>query len=145
MDDKHVVAAVILREAKAFVIKRSLTRRLFPGCWDLPGGHADAGEKPLDALAREIEEETGWTLRSIVAELGQHQWQGDDGTTRTENDYLVTVDGDLDHPRLEEDKHPEYRWVASSELALLAEGREPGDDVIRRIVSRALALAASGG
>ncbi|GAB3655734.1 NUDIX hydrolase [Actinocorallia lasiicapitis] len=30
--------------------------------WELPGGKIEAGESPRDAVAREIGEETGWTV-----------------------------------------------------------------------------------
>lgn len=35
------------------------------GQWDLPGGGLDQGEKPQDAVAREVAEETGYTVTSI--------------------------------------------------------------------------------
>jgi 8-oxo-dGTP pyrophosphatase MutT (NUDIX family) len=34
------------------------------GQWDLPGGGLDQGEKPHDAVAREVAEETGYSITS---------------------------------------------------------------------------------
>lgn len=55
-----VVGALIADSAdRVFVQKRSTNRRLFPGCWDIAGGHVEPGEMLEQALAREIREETG--------------------------------------------------------------------------------------
>jgi oligopeptide/dipeptide ABC transporter ATP-binding protein len=66
-----VGAVIVDAEGRAFVHRRGPNRTLVPGCWDLPGGHVEPDEAPLDALRREIEEETGWHLRRVVAELGE--------------------------------------------------------------------------
>ena len=136
---------MVVDNGRAFVIRRSPDRRLFPGCWDLPGGHVEPGETSLQALARELEEETGWKLARVVAELGEHRWEGDDGVERVEVDYLVSVDGDLAAPMLEHEKHPEHGWAGPSELDKLDEGRQPGDDIVKRVVERALRAAAEAG
>ncbi|TWG06494.1 NUDIX domain-containing protein [Streptomyces brevispora] len=74
------VGAVILNEdGAAFAQKRSPDRRLFPDTWDIVGGHVEAGEPLLNALAREVEEETGWRLRHVRRFLGTSTWTGDDG------------------------------------------------------------------
>ena len=41
------------------LIRRAVTDRSFPGKWELPGGVAEAGEAPTDAVVREVAEETG--------------------------------------------------------------------------------------
>jgi 8-oxo-dGTP diphosphatase len=95
-----VVGAVVLnQDGRAFAQKRSPDRRLFPDCWDIVGGHVEPGESLPAALAREVEEETGWHLRRVRRLLGITTWTGGDGTgKRHEADYLVEVDGDLDRP-----------------------------------------------
>ena len=113
-----------------------MTRGLFPGTWDIVGGHVEAGETPEQALAREIEEETGWTLRRIEALFAEWDWT-DHGETRHELDYLVEVDGDLSSPRLERDKHDAYDWVGQHNLELMMAGRTDGDRRLRDLVAKA--------
>jgi 8-oxo-dGTP pyrophosphatase MutT (NUDIX family) len=141
--ERLVVGAVIVDDAgQVFVHRRGPDRTLFPNCWDIPGGHVEPGETPLEALSREIEEETGWRLRRVIAELGEMQWTGDDGVPRRELDYLIEVDGDLDAPRLEWPDHVEFAWVGLDEVDRLMEDRTPLDADIRGIVSRGLLEAA---
>jgi 8-oxo-dGTP diphosphatase len=137
-----VVGAVIVNDGRAFVHRRGYDRALFPGCWDIPGGHVGDAETPLEALRREVEEETGWRLRRVVAELGETEWVGDDGDARRELDYLVEVDGDLGSPRLETPKHVEFAWVGAAELDRLLENRGPEQTLLRDVVARGLRAAA---
>ena len=133
-----VVGAVIRDAAdRLFVQRRTAARRLFPDSWDLVGGHLDPGEPILAALAREITEETGWTLSRIVASLGVMDYTGDDGVTRKEIDFLVDVDGDLDHPMLERGKHEQPRWITPSEVSELLWQQRPGEDLVQRLLEGA--------
>ncbi|WP_405791215.1 NUDIX domain-containing protein [Streptomyces sp. NBC_00029] len=136
------VGAVVLNGAgEAFAQKRSPGRRLFPGTWDIVGGHVEAGETLLEALAREVEEETGWRLRHVRRILGTTSWTGDDGAgLRHEADFLVDVEGDLEHPALEWSKHCAYGWFGpDDDLALLKEKRLPGEFLIHDLIARAVA------
>lgn len=143
---QEVVGAVILDERqRAFIQRRSAHRRLFPNTWDIVGGHVEPGETPEEALSREVAEETGWQLREIVLRLGECTWLGTDGETRHERDYLITIDGDLDKPELEWDKHPEYRWISADEIDVLLENREPGDVLLRDILANAFRTIKSAG
>lgn len=113
-----------------------MSRRLLPGTWDIVGGHLESGEGPEQALAREIEEETGWTLRRIEAPIADWTWEHD-GTVRHERDYLVEVDGDLDAPRLEAGKHDACAWLGPEDLDVFMQGRTDGDRRLRDIVAKA--------
>ena len=103
--ERWIVGAVIHDGAgRIFVQRRSESRTLFPGAWDLVGGHLEAAESILDCLAREVDEETGWSIARIMTDLGTLEWTGNDGLDRREVDYLVEVTGDLLHPRLEQER-----------------------------------------
>jgi 8-oxo-dGTP diphosphatase len=127
---------------RVFVHRRGWDRRFLPGCWDVVGGHVEPGEGLLGALAREVEEETGWRMRGTPTLVHVVDWETQEPSgpdRRREFDFLVDVEGDLARPRLERPKHVEFRWVGPDETAILDENRGADDGVVRRIVEIALA------
>jgi 8-oxo-dGTP diphosphatase len=58
--------ALVLRD-DSVLLTRNSARGPRPGTWTLPGGGVDHGEPPADAVAREVQEETG--LEPTVGEL----------------------------------------------------------------------------
>jgi 8-oxo-dGTP pyrophosphatase MutT (NUDIX family) len=127
-------------DGRVFVQRRAGDRRLFPGSWDIVGGHVEPGETVTQALRREIAEETGWRLTYVLANLGPIRYVGDDGKERVEEDFLVRVDGDLLRPKLEGGKHTEYRWITEADVDGLT-GDGPGDELARSILRTAFATA----
>jgi 8-oxo-dGTP pyrophosphatase MutT (NUDIX family) len=115
---------------------------VLPGVWDIVGGHVELGETPHDALAREIHEETGWSMRQLGEQIADWEWEFD-GIWRREFDFLVHVEGDLLAPVLEPDKHDRWEWVGFDNLDLLMEGRVDGDTRLRNIVADGLRRAMS--
>lgn len=62
---RHVVVqAVVYREKKILLTKRA-EGMLEGGKWALPGGFADRNETMKEAIAREIMEETGWSVGNL--------------------------------------------------------------------------------
>ena len=51
----EVAAAVIIREGKVFATQRGYGQ--WQGWWEFPGGKIESGERPQEALVREIREE----------------------------------------------------------------------------------------
>ena len=131
-----VGALLVDEDGRAFVHRRGPDRSLFPGCWDIVGGHVEPGEGLLAALAREVEEETGWRVVGTPTLVHVSDWEG-----RREFDFLVDVEGDLGRPRLEVPKHVEFRWMGADDVSILAENRDIDGGMIRRLVELALTSA----
>jgi 8-oxo-dGTP diphosphatase len=87
-----VVGALIRDEhGRVFVHRRGWERSFLPGCWDIVGGHVEGGEGLLEALEREVAEETGWTVAGEPALVYVADWDapGEPPTARREFDFLV--------------------------------------------------------
>lgn len=125
-------------QGRVFVQKRASHRSLFPGCWDIVGGHVEAGETLSQALTREVREETGWELTRVVALLSSTDWEAQ-GIQRREFDFLVEVHGDLGQPVLEQAKVSEHRWLGPGQLDILKENRLVDDLTIFYLVQKVLA------
>lgn len=135
-----VVSALIPDpEGRIFAQKRSSERKLFPNCWDLVGGHVEEGEDVGVALQREIFEETGWTMRSLGPEISPKKWVVD-GLKYLERQFVVTVDGDLNNPRLEIGKVTECRWIDEKDVLILKDNRPDNDCIIFDAVVEGLRL-----
>jgi 8-oxo-dGTP diphosphatase len=57
------VAAILFREGRVLLVKRNIQPGI--GLWCLPGGFIEAGETAEQALAREVQEETGLIARVL--------------------------------------------------------------------------------
>ena len=125
---------------RIFFQKRSPERKLFPDTWDFVGGHLEPGEAPEEAMRREVEEETGWQVVVVLGTVGECTYTGDDGIDRIETDYLVRVDGDLEHPRLEPGKHTEFRWLAEEDLHVLDVNEPVDGGMLKRIAQQGFAM-----
>ncbi|OLC58279.1 MAG: hypothetical protein AUH85_01065 [Chloroflexi bacterium 13_1_40CM_4_68_4] len=138
---RAVVGALIFdARGRLFVHRRGPDRRFLPGCWDIVGGHVEAGETLLGALAREIREETGWTMRGDPRLVQVEDWESEGPSSpdrRREFDFVVDVEGDLRRPRLERPKHVEFRFITPAEIGLLDENRGADGGFIRRVAELA--------
>lgn len=121
-----VITAIIQKDGKYLITRRSMQKRRFPGKWTVPGGHlepADFMGYPKDtehywynvlekALAREIEEEVGLAIQNVryVTSLAtEHK----DGAASIVISCLADyVRGEV---RLQEEETDQAAWVSLEE------------------------------
>jgi 8-oxo-dGTP diphosphatase len=58
----HVVAGTLFDSQQRVLIAQRPPGKHMAGGWEFPGGKVNAGEQPIDALARELHEELGVTV-----------------------------------------------------------------------------------
>ena len=106
-----VVAAVIERDGRFLLGKRSLTKRSAPGVWHAVCGRVERGESEAESVQREVLEETGLWVRAVDQVCRAHTR---DGTACIHWWRAETLD---DRPaRLLGDEHSELRWVSVEEM-----------------------------
>jgi len=57
--------ALIVKNGKILIIKRSSKEDVFANEWDLPGGKLKFGENPVNGLKREVFEETDLKIKVV--------------------------------------------------------------------------------
>ena len=98
------------------------------GAWQLPQGGLEAGEEPLDAVIREIFEETGIDARDLALlaehprllsyELPAEMRSNKTGRGQTQRWFLFRFVGDPDDIRLPADSEfSAWRWMPLKQLA----------------------------
>ena len=65
LDDGYITPKVDVRGAVFRDGKVLLVREVVDGLWSLPGGWADIGDTPSEAVEREIREESGYEARAV--------------------------------------------------------------------------------
>jgi 8-oxo-dGTP pyrophosphatase MutT (NUDIX family) len=122
------------------VQQRAPHRRFLPGCWDIVGGHVEPGETLIAALAREIQEETGWQLQRLTRLVAITDWETiglELPPLKREFDFLAEVHGDLAQPQLEWDKVTTCRWIGPAEVEQVQENRCPSDRFMAHLLTEA--------
>jgi 8-oxo-dGTP diphosphatase len=110
------VSAAIVRDGKILVVRRA--RAPAHGLYTLPGGVVEVGETLVEAVAREVREETGMTVEP-VALAGFREAVARDAQDRVERHFVIlcfAARWQAGEPVLNEELD-EARWLDPAELA----------------------------
>jgi ADP-ribose pyrophosphatase YjhB (NUDIX family) len=99
--------AAILRDGRLLLVKRRKAPEA--GCWNLPGGKVDFGERVADAVRREIAEELGVEIE-LTRPLGVIEMIGLDDQHWVSPIYQAAIK--LGEPvNREPGKHEDFVWA----------------------------------
>jgi 8-oxo-dGTP pyrophosphatase MutT (NUDIX family) len=104
------VGAILIQDGTLLLGRRAPNLRVYPGCWDVIGGHAEPGETLEQTLLREVAEEIGVTPVDFgrVASL---QFIDESGGAAELHIYRVDAwTGGA--PVIRDDEHVELGWFA---------------------------------
>lgn len=115
--DQLSVGVAIVDQGKILLVTRAEEEDVYPGHVELPGGGVDPGEDLLEAVEREMQEETGLTLRCIDAYLSSFDYTLSDGRTVRQFNFLVSPET-LD-VRLNPAEHSAFHWWDRTDASYL--------------------------
>lgn len=101
----EVTGAVIIKDNKIFSAQRPSNKSL-GGLWEFPGGKVETGERPKEALKREIEEELSCEIR-VHDFITRTVYAYDFGDIALSTYYCTLVDST---PILNE--HSDMKWLS---------------------------------
>jgi mutator protein MutT len=113
-----VITFLIEHKESFLLIKRSHHEQNFPGLWAFPGGKVEIGETVVDAIEREIKEETNLDTTGHIILLDAYCFGRSTGLA-----FLVQAVNDQVVP----DDYDEYKWI-KTEQELEPLPRIPGID-----------------
>ncbi len=107
---------IVDKGGRIFLTRRSMEKKYAPGKWENPAGHVQAGETPIHAVIRELQEETGLTVsESQISLLGcSCSWP------YLGRDFGVHMDVDLSQVRFQKGETCDAKWVGFHEFAAMA-------------------------
>ncbi|WP_404384566.1 NUDIX domain-containing protein [Knoellia locipacati] len=124
---QRIAAYAVVRSVRGVLMTQLSERTNAAGLWNLPGGGLDHGEEPLDAVVREVHEETGQRVADVrLLTVMTRHWVGRAPSGRVENFHAVRL---FHTAACAEPTDPvvldvggstsDARWVPETELASL--------------------------
>lgn len=121
-----VITAIVVKDGKYLVTRRSKTKRRFPGKWTVPGGHLESKDyldMPKDTefywynvlertLKREVKEEVGIEIKNIEYVTSLATVHDDGAPSLVISCIADYVSGEV---KLQEEETDKFEWVTLAE------------------------------
>lgn len=124
-DEYHltVLGVVMKPDGRFLITKRVMTKHWAPGWWEVSGGAAMAGEESLDAVKREVLEETGLDVSGadggyVFSYKRENPGEGDNYFVDI---YRFVMDFDEKDLKLQEEETAGYQLATFDEIKALGE------------------------
>ncbi len=113
---KILLKVIIKKNNKILALKRSSEEEHRPGCWDLPGGKLEFGEKLLKCLKREVKEETSLKVYNFIPLGVITELDSKNNIFWVKIGYVANhIKGDV---KISEE-HTDFKWVTEKEFMKL--------------------------
>ncbi|WP_353950090.1 NUDIX domain-containing protein [Knoellia sp. S7-12] len=106
-----IAVAALVRDGRVLLVHRRPSRRWYPNCWSLVGGHVESGESLHRAVSRECLEELGVHVHDPVPISLTI-----DDPTLDMHAFLVTR-WEGEPVNAEPEEHDDLRWFRPNDLA----------------------------
>lgn len=115
-----VLGALRRPDGKYLITKRKMNKAWAPGHWEIPGGAAMAGESSLDAVKREVFEETGIDVSEAKCSLMlTYHREANTGDNYIVDGYLIEMDFDEEDIKAQEEETDGWALATKKEIAAL--------------------------
>lgn len=112
-----VVGAVIVNrslDSPKFLILRRKEDDFMGGIDELPSGKVEGDEGLIQALEREVEEETGLLIDEVLGYWGSFEYIVKDGQKQRQFNFAVAAK--MSDVEISPDEHSGFEWIALNEM-----------------------------
>lgn len=103
---RFAVGAVIFHRGTVLLLERTQDDYL-GGLWELPSGKMKLGESLLQALVREVREETGLDIAEIYDYCGHFDYLSQSGRQTRQFNFILLTESNL----VQLGEHSRYAWI----------------------------------
>ncbi len=116
--ERFVVGALLVKEDRVLLLKRK-PDDFMGGIFELPSGKVEPGESLLEALAREVREETALEIRKVKRYLGSFDYPSGSGKPTRQFNFLA--EPAAGNPQVNNQEHDEFLWAGPEDKVTVSD------------------------